>query len=85
MKEGLIVYLVGDQEIPEQSDLYQSCRQLGLPAQQVELVSRSQGFFSVEDAWYFLTIQGMSRISLLVAQWQQEALEPLYPPVRLCG
>jgi hypothetical protein len=47
MKEGLIVYLVGGQEIPEPFDLNRNCRQLGLPAHQVELVGKSQGFFSV--------------------------------------
>jgi hypothetical protein len=85
MKEGLIVYLIGGQEIPEPFDLEENCRQLGLPAHQVELVSQSQGFFSVDDAWYFLLTQGFGKVSLLVAQWQQEALQPVYPPVRLCG
>ncbi len=85
MKEGLIVYLVGGQEIPESFDLNGNCRQLGLPAHQVELVGHSQGFFSVEDAWYFLLTQGVCKVSLLVAQWGQNTLDPIYPPVRLCG
>ena len=85
MKEGLIVYLVGVQEIPEPFDLEENCRQLGLPAHQVELVSHSQGFFSVDDAWHFLLTQGVSKVSLLVAQWGQDALDPIYPPVRLYG
>jgi hypothetical protein len=85
MKEGLIVYLVGGQEIPEPFDLNRNCRQLGLPAHQVELVGRSQGFFSVDDAWHFLLTRGFGKVSLLVAQWQQEALQPVYPPLRLCG
>jgi hypothetical protein len=85
MKEGVIVYLVGEQEVPEHCDLYGNCQQLGLPAHQVELVSQNQGFFSVEDAWYFLATKGMSKISLLVARWQQDTLQPIYPPVRLCG
>ena len=85
MKEGLIVYLVGGQEIPEPFDLEENCRQLGLPAHQVELVGKSQGFFSVDDAWHYLMTKGVGKISLLVAQWQQNALEPIYPPVRLSG
>ena len=85
MKEGLIVYLVGGQEIPEPSDLSEKCRELGLPAQQVELVARSQGFFTVEDAWHHLLTRGFGRISLLVAQWRQDVLHPIHPPVRLCG
>jgi hypothetical protein len=85
MKEGLIVYLVGDQEVPEMYDLYSNCQQLGLPAHQVELVSRHQGFFSVDDAWHFLITRGMSKVSLLIAKWQQDSLQPLYPAVRLSG
>jgi hypothetical protein len=79
------VYLVGDQEVPDLFDLYSNCERLGLPAHQVELVSRNQGFFSVDDAWHFLITQGAGKISLLVAQWQQDSLHPMYPPVRLSG
>ncbi len=85
MKEGLIVYLVGDQEVPDLFDLYGNCERLGLPAHQVELVGRNQGFFTVDDAWHFLVTQGMAKVSLLIAQWQQDSLQPIYPPVRLCG
>jgi hypothetical protein len=85
MKEGLIVYLVGDAEVPEQIDLYRNCERLGLPAHQVELVSRNQGFFSVDDAWHFLITRGAVRVSLLVVKLQQDLLQPLYPPVRLSG
>jgi hypothetical protein len=85
MKEGLIVYLVGDAEVPDLFDLAGNCEQLGLPAHQVELVSRNQGFFSVDDAWHFLITRGAAKVSLLVVKWQQDLLQPLYPPVRLSG
>jgi hypothetical protein len=85
MKEGLIVYLIGEQEVPDLFDLYGNCEQLGLPAHQVELVSRNQGFFTVDDAWHFLVTQGMAKVSLLIVKWQQDSLQPIYPPVRLCG
>jgi hypothetical protein len=63
MKEGLIVYLIGGQEIPEPFDLNGNCRQLGLPAHQVELVGKSQGFFSVDDAWHFLLTRGVGPVA----------------------
>ncbi len=85
MKEGLIVYLVGGQDMPETCDLVANCRRLGMSAQQVELVSSNQGFFSVEEAWHFLLTKGNGKISLLVAQWLEEGLHPIHPPVRLCG
>lgn len=85
MPEGLIVYLVGGQELPESFDLAENCRKLGLTPQRVELVGQAQGFFSVEDAWHHLLTHGMGRVSLLVAQLQGCTLAPVSPPVRLWG
>jgi len=84
MKEGVIVYLVGGEEVPDNLDLKGWCQQSGLEADRVELVGASQGFFDVEDAWYHLWTRGCGRINLLVARWQQR-LCPVHPPVRLCG
>lgn len=85
MKEGLIVYLVGGQDMPDSFNLAEGCRELGLTSDQVEVVARNQGFFSVEDAWHHLLTRGMGRVSLLVASLAPEGLNPLYPPVRLWG
>ena len=87
MKEGLIVYLVGGETLPESFDLADAGRALGYPADRVELVSREAGFFSVEDAWHFLATQGgCGRINLVVAEPQeQDRLRPLSPAVRLSG
>ena len=87
MKEGLIVYLVGSEPLPESFDLVDVGRALGYSADRVELVSREAGFFSVEDAWHFLATQGgCGRINLVVAEPQeQERLRPLGPAVRLSG
>lgn len=52
MKNGLIVYLVGGAELPEDFDLARSCKEIGFPADQVELVGSGQGFFEVNDAWH---------------------------------
>ncbi len=85
MQEGLIVYLVGGQELPESFDLTAKCRELGLTPRLVTVVARNQGFFSVDDAWHYLLTKGMGRVSLLVAQVGGDALQPIYPPVRLWG
>jgi hypothetical protein len=87
MKQGLIVYLVGSEPLPESFDLKDAGRTLGHSADRVELVSREAGFFTVEDAWHFLATQGgCGRIDLLVAEPRdQGGLHPLSPAVRLYG
>jgi hypothetical protein len=87
MKQGLIVYLVGSEPLPEPFDPKDAGRALGHPADRVELVSRDEGFFTVEDAWHFLaTRAGCGRIDLMVAEPRDRGgLHPLSPPVRLCG
>ncbi len=87
MKQGLIVYLVGSDPLPEPFDLKKAGRTLGHPADRVELVSREAGFFAVEDAWHFLATQGgCGRIDLVVAEpLDQGRLRPLSPAVRLYG
>jgi hypothetical protein len=85
MRSGLIVYLVGGAELPEDFDLAGHCREIGFPADRVELVGSGQGFPEVDDAWHYLFTKGYGDIRLLVAQTAQNCLQPLHPPVRLSG
>ncbi|MGQ9688529.1 MAG: hypothetical protein ACUVXF_07050 [Desulfobaccales bacterium] len=87
MRQGLIVYLVGEYPLPETFDLADAGRVLGCPADRVELVSQGEGFFAVEDAWHFLATQGgCGRINLVVAKAEEKGrLRPLSPAVRLSG
>jgi hypothetical protein len=87
MKQGLIVYLVGSEPLPEPFDPQNASRALGHPADRVELVSKDAGFFTVEDAWHFLATRGgCGRIDLMVAEPRERGgLQPLSPAVRLCG
>jgi hypothetical protein len=85
MKRGLIVYLVGGAELPEGFDLASHCREIGFTADRVELVGSHQGFLEVEDAWHYLFTKGYGDIKLLVAQTDQNCLQPIHPPVRLSG
>jgi hypothetical protein len=85
MKDGLIVYLVGN-GMPAGASLKAAARALGREGQQVEVVSPQEGFFTVEDAWHFLFTRGCGRIHMVVAQAEGSgSLRPLTPPVRLCG
>jgi len=85
MRSGLIVYLVGEGELPEGLELAGLCKEMGFPADRVELVSSRQGFFEVEEAWHYLFTKGYGNIKLLVAQTDQKCLRPLHPLVRLSG
>jgi hypothetical protein len=85
MRSGLIVYLVGDGELPEGFDLASCCQEMGFPADRVELVGLREGFFEVNDAWHHLFARGYGNIQLLVAQRDQRCLRPLSPLVRLGG
>jgi hypothetical protein len=88
MKSGLITYLVGGSELPEGLDLAGHCKELGFPADRVELVGSRQGFYEVEDAWHYLYTKGCGDIKLLVAQRHQNRLQPLHPQqplLRLSG
>ena len=86
MKDGLIVYLVNHPEPPEEFDAAQAAQALGEKAEQVEVVSPREGFFTVEDAWHFLLTRGCRRIRLLVAQAEGgQRLRHLGPAVRLYG
>ena len=85
MKSGLIVYLVGGAELPEDFDLAGSCKRIGFSADRVELVGSGQGFYEVEEAWHHLITKGYGNIQLLVAQTDQKCLRPIHPLVRLSG
>ena len=85
MKSGLIVYLVGGAELPEDFPLASHCKEIGFPADRVELVGSRQGFFEVNDAWHYLFTGGYGDIKLLVAETDQQCLRPIHPLVRLSG
>jgi len=83
--DGLILYVVGGQAVPEGLDLQQECRGLGLAPKMVAVVAENQEFGDVHDAWRHLLVQGMARICLLVVQVADGSLQPLRPVVRLWG
>ena len=71
--------------MPEGFDLAGHCKEIGFPADRVELVGSRQGFFEVNDAWHHLFTKGYGDIKLLVAETDQKCLLPVHPLVRLNG
>lgn len=85
MKSGLIIYLVGGAQLPEDFDLASNCRKLGFDADRVELAGTRDGFFNVEDAWHHLVTKGYGNIQLLVVSVYETRLQQFHPPLRLDG
>ncbi|MGO9580018.1 MAG: hypothetical protein ACLP2P_11465 [Desulfobaccales bacterium] len=81
MKQGLIVYLMGDEPLPEHFDLLAASQSLGHPADQIELVSQDVGFPTVEEALdYLANKEGCDHIDLVLAELQERGrLRPLGP------
>jgi hypothetical protein len=85
MKSGLIIYLVGGAQLPEDFDLASNCRNLGFHADRVELAGTRDGFSNVEEAWHHLVTKGYGNIQLLVVSAYETRLEHSHPPLRLDG
>lgn len=86
MKQGMIVYIAGSEDLAEDFDPDQALQTLECHADQIGLVSAKAGFFDVHEALYTLISQGCGRISLLVAQAEgRDRLRCVKPPVRLFG
>lgn len=71
--------------MPEGFDLLSHCREMGFAADRVDLVGSQPGFLEVDDAWRCLFTKGYGDIKLLVAQKDQNCLQPVHPLVRLSG
>jgi len=68
MKTGVIIYVVGNQEIDNHINLEQAAHRLNIKADRVEIVSSIDGNYDVMDAWWFLTVKGMNLIVCKLAE-----------------
>jgi len=68
MKTGVIVYVVGKENIEKDFDMTEAVKNLKIKADKVEIVSSRFGHFNVMDAWWLLTTKGMKRIVCLIAE-----------------
>jgi len=85
MTQGVIIYLLGGEELPagvEPGTHYQGLRQ---PAGPLEIVVSKPGILELDDAWHFLLNLGCETVHLLVTLAEQGGLHPVYPLVRLSG
>jgi hypothetical protein len=85
MKQGIIVYLLGEGEPPEGLNPGVHYHGLSQPTGPLEVVVSMPGTLELDDAWHFLLTLGCESIHLLVTMAEHEQLRPLYPLVRLTG
>ncbi|RLC24110.1 MAG: hypothetical protein DRH21_05990 [Deltaproteobacteria bacterium] len=68
MKTGVIIYVVGKENIEKDFDMTEAVKNLKIKADKVEIVSSRFGHFDVMDAWWLLTTKGMKHIVCLIAE-----------------
>lgn len=85
MKQGLIVYLLGEGEPLEGLNPGVHYQGFSQPRGRLEVVVSMPGTLELDDAWHYLLGRGCEPIHLLVTQVEQGQLRPLYPLVRLTG
>jgi len=68
MKTGVIVYVVGKENIEKDFDMTEAVKNLKIKADKVEIVSSRFGHFDVMDAWLLLTTKGMKHIDCMIAE-----------------
>lgn len=68
MKTGVIVYVIGEENIDNDFDITEAVKNLKIEADKVEIVSSRSGHFDVMDAWWSLTAKGMKRIVCTIAE-----------------
>jgi hypothetical protein len=85
MTQGVIVYLLGEEEPPEGLKTATHYQGLIRPDGPLEVVVSRQGGLNLAEAWHFLLGLGCEPIHLLVTMGEHDRLRPLYPLVRLTG
>ncbi len=86
MKTGVIVYVVGKENIEKDFDMTEAIKNLKIKADKVEIVSSRFGHFDVMDAWWLLTTRGMKRIVCMIAEIANgSGLRLTGRELRLCG
>jgi 3-mercaptopyruvate sulfurtransferase SseA len=68
MKTGVILYVLGNDDLEPAVDLEKEVKKLGIEADRVELVSQNAGHLDVSEAWWLLTAGGMQRILCSLGQ-----------------
>ena len=86
MKTGVILYIVGGEDLYDDLDMEEAVRSLPIRADRVETVSSIAGHFDVMDAWWLLMAKGMNLIVCMLAEVTNNSeLRLTGRELRLCG
>ncbi len=86
MKTGAIFYVTGERPLREGVEAMEIARKLGIQADKATLVSTTEGYEDIVDAWWMLLTKGMSHVVCYVVSTMDGRNFKLYrQPLRLCG
>jgi hypothetical protein len=87
MKTGAIIYVAGDEpQTGFETSPGEHLKQMGVIADQWELVTHNSGHFDIHDAWYRLMTRGMQQVLCMAAEVNPDGgLRLTGRQMRLCG
>ena len=86
MKTGAIFYVTGEHPPKEGMEAMEIARKLGIQADEATLVSLTEGYEDIIDAWWMLLTKGMKRVvCFVVSTGDGKNFELGRQPLRLCG
>ena len=74
MKKGAIIYITGEESASADQNVEKAVADLGLKADQVEIISNKTGHFDISDAWWQLTVKGMQQLVCMAAKFNRTGL-----------
>jgi len=86
MKTGAIFYVTGDHRLKEGVEAMEIARKLGIHADRAALVSNTEGYEDIIDAWWALLTKGMKLVvCYIVSTMDGKGFNLNSQPLRLCG
>jgi len=86
MRTGVILYVVGENPMEENTDIGSEIKKLEPGTDRVEIVAKNAGHFEIADAWWALTFKGMQRIVCIIGEVNNAGtLQLKNRMLRLCG
>lgn len=86
MKTGVILYVVGENPMRENTDIGAEIKKLEPKTERVEVVAKNEGHFDISEAWWALTVKGMQRIICMVGEINGAGvLQMKNRTLQLCG
>lgn len=86
MKTGAIFYVTGDRPLKEGLEAMEIAQKLGIHADRAALVSTTEGYEDIIDAWWALLTKGMKLVvCCIVSTVDGKSFSLNSQPLRLCG